>query len=305
MPMKVLTTLLCLIALGVGGPAMAAERFDIAITVDDLPFHGDLPAGMTRTSIVHDYLQVLKAHGVPEAYGFVNAGKLAQGPEGEAVLDAWRAAGYPLGNHTLTHLNLDRAASLEAWQADLVAGEPAVESRMAGLDWRYLRFPNLSTGATRERHDGAAALLSDRGYKVAHVSVSFDDWAHSEAYARCLAKGDLPAVERMEADFLRAVDEEIVRMKANSRTLYGRMIPQVLLAHLGPWSARTLPAVMAKLDAAGARYVTLDKAQADPAYREAEAWLGGDGIMDRAARNKGVAVPPRPKFAIDPKTACL
>ena len=84
--MKAATSLLCLIALAFAAPAAAAERFDIAITVDDLPFHGDLPPGMTRTAITHDYLRVLKAHGVPEAYGFVNAGKLAQGPEGEAVL---------------------------------------------------------------------------------------------------------------------------------------------------------------------------------------------------------------------------
>ena len=260
---------------------------------------------MTRLGVASDYLRVLKAHGVPEAYGFVNAAKLAQEPGGDAVLDAWRAAGYPLGNHAFTHLNLDRAASLEAWQADVIAGEPAVAARMAGLDWRYLRFPNLSTGATRERHDGAAAFLAGRGYRIAHVSVSFDDWAHSEAYARCMAKGDMAAVSVMEAEFLQAVDQEIARMKERSQAVYGRLIPQVLLTHLGPWSARTLPAVMDRLDAAGARYVTLDQAQADPAYKEAEAWLGGDGIMDRAARNKAVPARPRTPFKTDPRTLCL
>jgi peptidoglycan/xylan/chitin deacetylase (PgdA/CDA1 family) len=305
MPMKILKPFLCLIALTFAAPAAAAERFDIAITVDDLPYHGDLPAGMTRIGIAAQYLQILKAHGVPQAYGFVNAAKLAQTPGSDAVLDAWRAAGYPLGNHTFTHLNLDRAASLEAWQADLIAGEPAVAQRMAGLDWHYLRFPNLSTGATRERHDGAADLLAARGYKVAHVSVSFDDFAPSEAYARCMAKGDQATIALMEKDFLNSVGDEIARMKTVSRTVYGRMIPQVLLAHLGPWSVRTLPAVLDRLDAAGAHYVTLEQAQADPAYKESEAWLGGDAIMDRAARNKAIAIPARRKLTIDPKTACL
>lgn len=303
--MKTVKSLLCLVALALAAPAVAAERFDIAITVDDLPYHGALPAGLTRPGIAEGYLRVLKAHGVPQAYGFVNAAKLTQEPGGEAVLDAWRAAAYPLGNHAFTHLNLDRAASLQAWQEDVIAGEPAVAGRMAGLDWRYLRFPNLSTGATRERHDGAAAFLAGRGYRIAHVSVSFDDWAHSEAYARCMAKGDMASIAVMEAEFLAAVDDEIARMKAVSQTVYGRMIPQVLLAHLGPWSARTLPAVMDKLDAAGARYVTLEEAQADPAYRAAEAYLGGDGIMDRTARNTGVEVRPRTPFKTDPKTFCL
>lgn len=303
--MRALTSLLLLIGLAFAAPAAAADRFDIAITVDDLPYHGALPPGMTRIGIARDYLRILKTHGVPEAYGFVNASKLAQEPGGEAVLDAWRAAGYPLGNHAFTHLNLDRAASLEAWQADVIAGEPAVATRMDGFDWRYLRFPNLSTGATRERHDGAAAFLAMRGYRIAHVSVSFDDFAHSEAYARCMAKGDMAAVALMEAEFLNGVDGEIARMKAMSQAVYGRMIPQVLLAHLGPWSVRTLPAVLDKLDAAGAHYVTLSEAQADPAYKASEAYLGGDAIMDRTAKNRGIKAIPRIPLATDPKTLCL
>ena len=305
--MRRLKSAICLIALAVCGPAWAADRFDVAVTVDDLPYHGALPPGATRLGVARSYLATLKAHGVGQAYGFVNAAKLAQDPQGEAVLDAWRAAGHPLANHGFTHLNLDRAASLEAFQQDVILGEAAVAARMQGLDWRFFRFPNLSTGATRERHDGAAAFLAGRGYRIAHVTLSFDDWAHSEAYARCMAKGHQAAVALMEAEFLRGVDERIGRMKATSKIVYGRMIPQVLLAHLGPWSQRTLPAVMARLDAAGARYVTLEAAQADPAYREAEAHLGGDGIIERTARAKGVdlsAAPPLTPMT-DPRTLCL
>ena len=61
---------------------------------------------------------MFKANGVPEAFGFVNAGKIAGTADGEAVLDAWRAAGYPLGNHTYSHMNLANAPSLDAWIAD-------------------------------------------------------------------------------------------------------------------------------------------------------------------------------------------
>lgn len=58
-----------------------AEPFDIAITVDDLPVHGELPPGVTRVALAQEHLRILKAHGVPEAYGFVNAGQLAREPE--------------------------------------------------------------------------------------------------------------------------------------------------------------------------------------------------------------------------------
>ncbi|MEW7847605.1 polysaccharide deacetylase family protein [Massilia aurea] len=265
-------------------PAPAAERFDIAITVDDMPSHGKLPPGMTRLGIVQAHLATLKAHGVPEAYGFVNAGRLADDPGNAAVLDAWRAAGYPLANHTFSHLNLNKAASLDAWTADVIAGEPDVAARMQGADWRYLRFPNLAAGADRERSEGALAFLAARGYRVADVSVAFSDWVYTDAYARCVAKGDSESVAAMKAHYLKAVERGIAGMKAASRQVYGRVIPQVLLTHLGGWSAVTLPDVLDRLDAAGARYVALADAQADPAYREA----GSGSVVTRTARKKGI-----------------
>jgi peptidoglycan/xylan/chitin deacetylase (PgdA/CDA1 family) len=281
--------------------ASAADTFDIAITVDDLPSHGKLPPGMTRLGIADAHLQAFKAHGVPEAFGFVNASKLTEDPDNEKVLDAWRAAGYPLGNHTSSHMNLERAPSLDAWQADVAAGEPAVAARMATADWHYLRFPNLAAGTTR----GADALawLRGRGYKVADVSIAFGDWNYTDAYARCVAKGDSGAIAAMKAQYLHNVDAGIAQMKEHSRQVYGRVIPQVLLTHIGGWSAVTLPDVLARLDAAGAHYVTLAQAQADPAYLQP----GGGSVITRTARLKGMrlaASEPDAQPALDLKSLC-
>jgi peptidoglycan/xylan/chitin deacetylase (PgdA/CDA1 family) len=181
---------LCLAA----GSTSAADRFDVAVTVDDLSVHGPLPRGMTWAGIADSYLATLKAHRVPEAWGFVNAKRIEEQPASEAVLDLWRQAGYPLGNHTWSHMKLSQASSLAAWTADLKAGEPAIASRMRDADWHYLRFPYLDAGFDKERHDGALGYLADNGYRIADVSVSFDDWAYSEAYVRCLDKGDSASV---------------------------------------------------------------------------------------------------------------
>jgi peptidoglycan/xylan/chitin deacetylase (PgdA/CDA1 family) len=277
-----------------------AQTFDIAITVDDLPAHGPLPPGTTRSGIAQSYLATLKAHHVPEAFGFVNAAKLAQFPDGDAVLDAWRRAGYPLGNHTFSHMNLQRAPSLEAWQADVIAGEPAVASRMAGADWHWLRFPNLSLGG--ERAAKAEAFLRERGYRVADVSVAFSDWSYTDPYARCLAKGDEKSIDAMKRQYFRDVERGIARMKDDSTRVFGRVIPQVLLTHLGAWSAATLPEVMARLDAAGARYVPLSQAQSDAAYAQA----GGGSLITREAKRKGIklAGAPDAEPGLDLKGMC-
>jgi peptidoglycan/xylan/chitin deacetylase (PgdA/CDA1 family) len=280
---------ICVLALA-AGTAGAADRFDIAVTVDDLTVHGPLPKGQTWVGIARSYLDTLAAHKVPEAYGFVNAKRIREQPASEAVLDAWRQAGYPLGNHTYSHMNLNGAPSLQAWLDDVKAGEPAIESRMRGADWHYLRYPFLSAGSDPARHDGALAYLKLNGYRVADVSVSFDDWAYTEAYGRCLDKGDSASIDAMKRQYLSRVDASIRRMKALSQRVYGRMVPQVLLTHLGAWSAATLPDVMARLDAAGAHYVTLAQAQADAAY-EVTGPSSGDGVlMDRKARDSGIGI---------------
>jgi hypothetical protein len=48
----------------------------------------------------------------------------------------------------------------------------------------------------------------------------------------------------------------------------------------------TLPDVLRRLDAAGARYVTLERASADPAY----ATPGGGSVIARVARQKGISL---------------
>lgn len=282
------------------------EHFDIAITVDDLPAHGTLPLGETRVGIARSYLATLKRYRVPEAFGFVNAAKVKDEPDSEAVLAAWRAAGYPLGNHTYTHLNLDHAASLESWEADVIAGEPLVARYMTGHDWHYLRFPNLSAGDDPTLHDRAAAFLAARGYRTADVSISFNDWSYTDAYARCVARHDDATIAAMKVQYLAGVDAAITSMKTVSYRVYGRMVPQVLLTHIGGWSAAMLPDVMRRLEAAGARYVPLAMVERDPAYAEADRLPGGGGIMERHAKAAGIdltALQP-PRAPTNPEGLC-
>jgi peptidoglycan-N-acetylglucosamine deacetylase len=68
----------------VGVGAGAAQK--VAITFDDLPLNGDLPAGVTRVEIARDMLPVLKKRPVPATYGFVNARILEGNPDAAEAL---------------------------------------------------------------------------------------------------------------------------------------------------------------------------------------------------------------------------
>ncbi len=264
----------------------AQAGFDVAFTVDDLPAHGPVPPGVSRIDVARDYLAALKAHKVPAVYGFVNAIHLKKEPGTDKVLDMWRAAGYPLGNHTYSHMNIN-SGTLEAFEADLEAGEPVIRDRMTGGDWHYLRFPFLSAG-DEARHAGIIAYLKAHKYKIADVSMSFNDWAYTDTYARCMAKGDTEAVEGMKIQYMQGVKASIARSLMASQKVYGRQISHVLLIHEGAFTALMLPEVLTAFEEEGAHFVTLDKAQGDPAYSGPSAHQGEGLLIERAAKEKGI-----------------
>ena len=79
------------VALVLAGHAVAADgSYKLAITIDDLPSHGALPAGMTRSGIAKMTLDAYASHKVPRVYGYINAVHLKGDPDN--ALDPWRHA---------------------------------------------------------------------------------------------------------------------------------------------------------------------------------------------------------------------
>ena len=141
-------------------------------------------------------------------YGFVNGVRVEEHAGDDEVLELWRKAGYPLGNHTWSHMNLNEHTAAE-WEADAVRNEPLLEKHMAGKDWYWLRYPYLAEGNTPEKTAEVRTFLAGRGYRIAGVTMSFADYLFNEPYARCMAKKDSAAVSQLEAGYLKAAKEEL------------------------------------------------------------------------------------------------
>ena len=238
---------------------------EIAFTFDDLPAHSTLPPGETRLQVAQQIIAALKAASLPPVYGFVNGVQLQNEPDSAAVLPAWRAAGFPLGNHTWSHLNLN-TEPLAAWEADVIADESLLAAEMGQGEWRWLRFPYLAEGGGPDKRTASRAFLASRGYRIAQVTMSFGDYAFNEPYARCMAKGDKAAVARLEQAYLQAAKDEALRARAMSKALFDRDIPYVLLMHLGAFDARMLPRLLDLYRQEGFGFVTLEKAEQNPFY---------------------------------------
>ena len=126
-------------------PAQPSTRAFVALTIDDLPSHGPIPPGSTRTEIATRIIAALRNAASPPVYGFINAKQLEQKPEDAEVLKLWRAAGFPLGNHAFSHMDL-HTNSADAFQQDIAANEPTLRAFMDSADWHWFRYPYLREG---------------------------------------------------------------------------------------------------------------------------------------------------------------
>lgn len=238
----------------------------IALTFDDMPAHGPLPQGGDRLRIARDIIAALQAHHAP-AFGFFNGG-FATDPSAPSVLAAWSGAGFPIGNHSWSHGNLDAVAA-PAYLADIARNEPVLSAIGRNSDWHWFRYPFLSEGTDPVRRDAVRDGLLAHGYRIAAVTMSFGDYAWNDAYARCVAKHDEGAIGALKASFLDAARAEALRSRTLAHEAFGRDIPYVLLMHLGAFDARMLPQLLGLYQNMGFGFTTLPQAEADPVYASA------------------------------------
>jgi peptidoglycan-N-acetylglucosamine deacetylase len=246
-------------------PAPSA-RAKVALTFDDLPVHGPLPPGTSRLDVARSILTALRAAKAPPTYGFINA-KNAETPEDREFLALWRAAGHPLANHTFSHMDLD-TNTVAAYGDDVALNEPVLRELMGTEDWHWFRYPFLREGNTLDRRRGVQALLKDRAYRVAQVTLDFWDWAYNTPYVRCAEKGDTKGVEWLKESYLSEADAWITKGQEDAKQLYGRDVKHVMLLHVGSLQVLMLPRLLDLLEKRGFDLVTLEEAQSDPVYAE-------------------------------------
>jgi peptidoglycan/xylan/chitin deacetylase (PgdA/CDA1 family) len=282
-----------------------AQAPRIAFTFDDLPAHGPLPPGETRVQIAAKIIAALHDAHVPPTYGFVNAATLQTEPQDLSVLEAWRAAGNPLGSHTWSHMNLDQN-SLEDFESNIIRNEPLLAKMMQHEDWHWFRFPYLAEGSTPTKHDGVRAFLAQHGYKIADVTMSFDDYLWNDPYARCVVKSDNAAIAQLQSAYLSSAAANFDFYRRLSQSLYKRDIPYVLLMHIGAFDAEMLPKLLDLYLSRGVKFITLPEAERDPFYRvDTNPHLpAAPEDLEAAMLKRKMSVPPEPVTTIQFNALC-
>jgi len=269
----------------------AAQK--VAITFDDLPLNGDLPPGITRVQIARDAIAILNARHAPPAYGFINARKLEGNQDAAEALKIW-AAGEPIGNHTYGHIDLNTNPA-EAFEREIDENEPSLEL-LAGKDgdWHWLRYPFLHEGETVEKRRAVRAYLQAHGYRVAQVTLDWEDYLWNSAYARCAAKNDAQSIAWLKSSYLSIESSYFDLGRDLAKMVYGHDINHVLLLHLGAFSRTILPDALDLMQKKGFTFVTLEEAESDPVY-EGDPDVGskyGGTLLELWIEAKKIKFPP-------------
>jgi len=237
----------------------------MAVTIDDLPSHGPLPRGTTRLEIASQMIQALKRHVSVPVYGFANAGQIVENPELEGILRAWVQAGFLLGNHTFSHLDLNRVAAAQ-YIADIERNE-RILARLSSADAsRYFRYPYLHEGDTATKRIAVRQSLAAQRYTVAPVTVSPSEWPWNETYARCVAVDDKAAIAHLKRVYVADAVSRWTAFQELSTRLFGRPIRHVLLIHMGAFDALVLDELLTAYRAVETRFITVADALRDSIY---------------------------------------
>ncbi|MFY9573135.1 MAG: polysaccharide deacetylase family protein, partial [Blastocatellia bacterium] len=221
-------------------------------------------------SITTRLLKAVTSDRVP-AVGFVNEAKLnAPGEEAArtVLLKMWLDAGLELGNHTFSHINIDRV-SLAAYKEDVIRGEPVTRKllREKGLTLRFFRHPMLHTGPTLEYKKALDAFLAERGYVVAPVTIDNNDFIFALAYYDAKRQGDEETMKRLGEAYIPYMEMIFDFFEKLSVETLGYEVKQTLLLHANEINADYFSELVQMMKGRGYAFITLGEALKDPAYR--------------------------------------
>jgi peptidoglycan-N-acetylglucosamine deacetylase len=277
------------------GPVAHLDLPAVAITVDDLPWVGPLPPGMTRLQATDSILAVLAAHGV-QATGFVNCDRVQAGAP---VLRRWLDAGHQLGNHTAGHLDLN-AADPATWAADARTCDAFLRN-LTGEESLPFRYPYLHRGQTAERYQAGRDVIAEMGSAIAPVTIETLDWVMDTRYVAALRANDDKRARAIADAYLQHIVRATRHYQGVAEERVGRDVAHIMLLHANALLAHQLDAMLTRLRQEGFRFISLDAALHDPVYGLPDDYLGRLGLSwlyrippaapdafewDRAARDR-------------------
>jgi len=285
-------------------PLLAQSKPDrqVAVTIDDLPSGmADRQPAADITAMTAKLLGTLRDQKVP-VVGFVNEKKLykpGQVDERIKALSMWLDYGFELGNHTFSHMSLNQVG-LKPWEDDVIQGESVLNLLLAPrkMKLRYFRHPYLDVGRDLQTRREAEAFLTQRGYRIAPITLDGWDWMFAGVYEDAKNRNDADLQQKLVKEYLAYHDAVCAYYEQLSVKVVGYEPKQILLLHASRLEADHIGELLDVLRKRGYRFITLEDALGDPAYSLPNTYVGeeGTGWIEQWAITQGKIPQGAPQF---------
>ena len=225
-----------------------AQNREIAITIDDLPFVGE-----AKNAHLEMIINALKGNDV-QATGFIIAGEV--GPDHWQMLRKFRDAGFGLGNHTLSHANLDKTPTNEYIQEIEIADELLLPVL---TEPKYFRYPYLVMGRG-DKKNKVMNYLQSKNYRIAPITIDSKDFTFNQLLLSVPEKERRHFLPALKACYLDFIWQQTLQAEEHNRSARTPERAHILLIHANLLNAYVLPEIINLYKQRGFVFVSLPSA---------------------------------------------
>ena len=236
-----------------------AETREIAITIDDLPFLSASYKNEAALKRTHDrfmkMIEALQEHQVPTT-GFVIGGAIGVGDW--ELLQAFHDAGFTIGNHTYSHLNLNQTNADK--YIENIAKTDRVLTPMLSHP-KFFRYPYLAEGKASTKI-AVENYLQQNDYVIAPVTIDSKDYQFNQQLYHIPYHARESYIPQIKQRYLAYIWHETERAEKRAQ---GKPVKQILLLHSNLLNSYCLNDILLMYKEHGYKFISLSDALENPA----------------------------------------
>ncbi|MBA2651851.1 MAG: polysaccharide deacetylase family protein [Tatlockia sp.] len=238
-------SLLIFLLINMTSPLFARE---VAITIDDLPF-----VGSRKNYHLEMILNSIKTNEVP-ATGFVIAGQVE--PRNWEMLQKFREAGLGLGNHTLSHANLNKVNS-NAYIQEIEEADRILKPVLTKP--KYFRYPYLAMSGG-EKKSKVLEYLATKNYKIAPITIDSRDFVFNQLLMAVPENARRNFLKVLKPCYLNFIWQQTLKAEQENRSAGKSERAQILLIHANLLNAYSLSDIISLYKEKDYNFVSLKDA---------------------------------------------
>lgn len=219
------------------------------------------------------------------------------------IVRLWRDAGMEIGVGGYKHIWF-YDTPYDEYVANVEKNERVVKQILAekNLPLRYFSYPFLNTGKTTEDKNRFEAWLQARGLRSIPYTIDNQEWVYSYAYDMARKDNDINTMKQIRAEFVDYMTKMFEHYEAYSQEMFGRDIAQTMVLTPSRLVADSSDELFGMIERRGYKFVSMDEALKDEAYKTPENFTGsksGISWFERWTLTQGKKLRDEPKVDAD------